>query len=205
MIGIAGASGAGKTTLARKLKNALGEKVTLLSQDSYYKDLSHLTREERARFNFDDPDSLDFELIEAHLKELKKGNSIDIPLYNFVTSTRESGTERIESKPTIILEGCLIFAVPEVRRLCDMKLFVDADMDICLCRRIERDQNERGRKFPDIKRQYLKTVRPMYLKHIAPSKQFADLVIPNANDDEIVLDFISHHLSLMVSPKSLDN
>ncbi|MCB1081585.1 MAG: AAA family ATPase, partial [Chlamydiia bacterium] len=103
MIGIAGASGAGKTTLARKLKNALGEKVTLLSQDSYYKDLSHLTREERARFNFDDPDSLDFELLEAHLKELKKGNSIDIPLYNFVTSTRESGTERIESKPTIIL------------------------------------------------------------------------------------------------------
>lgn len=200
IIGIAGASGAGKTTLAKKLKESLGEEVSVICQDNYYKDLSHLPIEERVMTNFDDPSSIDFTLLQKHLLELKQGQSIDLPLYDFVTCSRRESTIKIPSKKVTIIEGCLIFAVPEIREICNMKLFVDADMDICLCRRIERDQKERGRAFPDIKDQYLKTVRPMFLKYIAPSKSFADLIIPNANENQTVLDFISRQFSQMVTP-----
>ncbi len=200
VIGIAGASGAGKTTLANRLKISLGEDVAIICQDNYYKDLSHLSMSERAETNFDDPQSIDFKLLKTHLKELKAGNAIDLPIYDFVTHSRIKETIKIESKKITIIEGCLVFAVSEVRDVCDMKLFVDADMDICLCRRIERDQSERGRDFPDIKKQYLKTVRPMFLKHIAPSKAFADLIIPNENENELVLDFISGQLSQLITP-----
>lgn len=200
VIGIAGASGAGKTTLAKKLKESLGDDVSVICQDNYYKDLSHLSIGERAATNFDDPKSIDFNLLQRHLLELKQGKSIDLPIYDFVTHSRTESTVKIHPKKITIIEGCLVFAVPEIREVCDMKLFVDADMDICLCRRIERDQKERGRTFPDIRDQYLKTVRPMFLKHIAPSKSFADIIIPNANDNEMVLDFISGQLSQMITP-----
>ena len=200
VIGIAGASGAGKTTLANKLKNSLGEGVTIICQDNYYKDLSHLSPAERAKINFDAPSSIDIDLLKTHLKALKSGKAINLPIYDFVTHSRTKKTIKVEPKKILIIEGCLVFAVPEVRDVCDMKLFVDADMDICLCRRIERDQLERGRTFPDIKKQYLKTVRPMFLKHIAPSKAFADLIIPNESENEIVLDFISGQLSHIITP-----
>ena len=200
MIGIAGASGAGKTTLATKMKNALGDQVVVISQDSYYKDLSHLPHEDRAKTNFDAPDSIDFGLLTAHLKQLKAGQAIECPVYDFTTHSRVEKTVKVEPKSILILEGCLVLAVPEVRSLFDMKIFVDADMDICLCRRIERDQNERGRKFPDIMNQYLSTVRPMFLQHIAPSKAHADLIIPNEGQNAIVLDAISKQLSHMITP-----
>ncbi|MCP5506354.1 MAG: uridine kinase [Chlamydiales bacterium] len=200
VIGIAGASGAGKTTLAKKLKESLGDHVSIICQDNYYKDLSHLSIRERAATNFDDPDSIDFNLLQRHLLELKQGKAIDLPTYDFVTHSRTKSTVKIQPKKITIIEGCLVFAVPEIREVCDMKLFVEADMDICLCRRIERDQKERGRTFPDIRDQYLKTVRPMFLKHIAPSKSFADLIIPNPNENELVLDFISRQLSQMITP-----
>lgn len=200
VIAIAGASGAGKTTLAKKLKEAFGAEVSIICQDNYYKDLSHLNLKERAGTNFDDPSSIDFDLLHSHLVKLKQGDPIDLPIYDFVTHSRTQKTIKVHPKKITILEGCLVFAVPEIRNVCDMKLYVDADMDICLCRRIERDQKERGRSFPDIKDQYLKTVRPMFLKHIAPSKAFADLIIPNENENELVLDFISGQLSQMITP-----
>lgn len=200
VIGIAGASGAGKTTLAKKLKESLGDQVAIICQDNYYKGLSHLSINERAATNFDDPSSIDFNLLKRHLLALKQGNVIDLPIYDFVTHSRTKRTVKIQPRNITIIEGCLILAVPEIREICDMKLFVDADMDICLCRRIERDQKERGRTFLDIKDQYLKTVRPMFLKHIAPSKSFADLIIPNTNENDLVLDFISGQLSHMVAP-----
>lgn len=200
IIGIAGGSGAGKTTLARKLQSSLGEDVALICQDNYYKDLSHLSIEQRAQTNFDAPSSIDFELLKTHLKALKAGKCIDLPVYDFVTHSRTKETVKIDPKKITIIEGCLVFAVPEIRDICDMKLFVDADMDICLCRRIERDQKERGRSFPDIKNQYLKTVRPMFLKHIAPSKAYADLIIPNESENAFVLDFISGQLSHIINP-----
>lgn len=201
VIGIAGASGAGKTTLAKKMKEALGEKVTIICQDSYYKDLSHLSKEERGRTNFDAPASIDFDLLAHHLKMLKEGSAIECPIYDFVTHCRIKETVTVKPQKITIIEGCLVLAVPEIRSLFDMKIYVDADMDICLCRRIERDQNERGRKFPDIKSQYLTTVRPMFLKHIAPSKAYADLIIPNEGQNELVLDFISGQLIQMVTPR----
>lgn len=199
MIGIAGASGAGRTTLATKMKKALGKEVAIICQDSYYKDLYHLSIKERSETNFDAPASIDFDLLTTHLKMLKDGRSIECPVYDFATHSRTKETVKIEPKDITILEGCLVLAVPEVRNLFDMKIFVDAYMDICLCRRIERDQNERGRKFPDIQRQYLLTVRPMFLKHIAPSKAYADLIIPNEGQNKVVLDFISGQLSQMVT------
>lgn len=195
VIGIAGASGAGKTTLAKKLQTSLGEDVAVICQDNYYKDLSHLSIDQRSQTNFDAPGSIDFDLLKTHLKALKAGKVIDLPVYDFVTHSRTDETIKIDPKKITIIEGCLVFAVPEIRDICDMKLFVEADMDICLCRRIERDQKERGRSFPDIKNQYLKTVRPMFLKYIAPSKAYADLIIPNKSENGLVLDFISGQLS----------
>ncbi len=199
IIGVAGASGAGKTTLAHKLKETLGSDVAIISQDSYYKDLSHLTIEERKRVNFDDPSSIDFDLLCSHLEALKGGKSIECPVYDFTVSSRTNRTITIAPKSVTILEGSLILAVKKARTMCDMKLFVDADMDICLCRRIERDQKERGRSFPDIKRQYLATVRPMFLKHIAPSKHYADLIIPNETNGKEVFSFISERLTPLLT------
>lgn len=195
IIGIAGASGAGKTTLANKLKEALGEDIAIICQDSYYKDLSHLSPSERAQTNFDAPSSIDFDLLHTHLCSLKQGKAIEQPVYDFKTHSRTEKTLTIHPQKILILEGCLIFAVPEIRSICDMKLYVDVAMDICLCRRIERDQKDRGRQFADIRDQYLSTVRPMFLKYVAPSKTFADLIIPNESQNASVLEFISSQLS----------
>lgn len=191
IIGIAGASGAGKTTLANKLKEELGADVTIIRQDNYYKDQSHLPVSERAKTNFDAPDSIDFKLLHSHLRDLKDGKVIFHPLYSFKSHNRLEETVKITPTKILIVEGSLLLAIPEIRNVCDMKLFIDLDMDICLCRRIERDQIERGRHFTDIKSQYLKTVRPMFLKHVAPSRSHADLIIPNETKNGVVLDFIT--------------
>lgn len=200
VIGIAGASGAGKTTLANKLKDSLGEDVVVICQDSYYKDLSHLPPTERAQTNFDCPSSIDFELLRSHLVALKQGSHVEQPIYDFKTHSRTKETTTLHPKKVMILEGCLVFAIPEIREICDMKLFVDVDMDICLCRRIERDQKERGRQFPDIRDQYFSTVRPMFLRHVAPSKAYADLIIPNETENELVLDIITSQLRPVITP-----
>ncbi|NGX51468.1 MAG: Uridine kinase [Chlamydiae bacterium] len=199
IIGIAGGSGAGKTTLADKLKESLGDDVAIIRQDNYYKDLTHLSMSEREKTNFDAPNSLDFALLHSHLVDLKEGLIIQQPTYDFTTHNRTDVTIDVYPKKIIIIEGSLLLAIPEIREICDMKLYIDVDMDICLCRRIERDQRERGRNFTDIRNQYLSTVRPMFLKYVAPSKSYADLIIPNETKNAVVLDFITTLFSNVIN------
>jgi len=190
VIGIAGGSGSGKTYLAKKIQQALPEHTIVISQDSYYRDLCHLSLAERARTNFDHPDALDFGLLCKNLIALKSGISIEEPIYNFSIHTRDNQTNRVDPAPVIILEGILLFAIPEVRDLLDLKIFVDTDNDIRVLRRMERDINERGRDFAGVKKQYLATVKPMHDAFVEPTKQFADIIIPAHSDNEIALSLI---------------
>lgn len=178
IVGVAGGTGSGKTTLAEKLIESFPGQAVLICQDAYYKDISHLSFEERARTNFDHPDSLDFDLLKQHLIALKNKHSVLMPKYSFHTHSRETGQMTIEPADLIIVEGILLFAIPEVRELFDLKIFVDTDDDIRLLRRIERDMNERSRDFIGIRDQYLKTVKPMHDTFVEPSKRFADVIIP---------------------------
>lgn len=190
LIGIAGGTGSGKTTMAEKIQNAFPHHSILICQDSYYKDISHLSLHERAKTNFDHPNSLDFDLLRLHLLELIKGRAIEQPIYNFKTHEREKATQRIEPAQVIIVEGILLFAAIEVRDLFDLKIFVDTDGDIRLLRRIERDMTERDRSFESIKEQYLTTVKPMHDAFVEPSKQHADVIIPMRRQNQIALDLV---------------
>lgn len=192
LIGVAGGSGSGKTTVANNLLKSFNNRkdVALISQDSYYKDHNDLTLEERAKLNYDHPNSLEFELLKKHLLELKEGKTINMPIYNFATHARKEECEVIEPCRVIIVEGILIFAVPEVRDMFDMKIFVDTDADEMLLRRIERDINERGRTFECVKNQYLETVKPMYLEFCEPSKRYADVIIPRGGENKIAIKMV---------------
>ncbi len=194
VIAIAGGTGSGKTTLAKNIQEAFPGQSVLLSQDSYYKDLSHLTLKEREEINFDHPDSLDFDLLVQHLEELKQGRSVEKPVYNFHLSTRESYTETVTSSKIIIVEGILLFAIPKICKNCDLKLFVDADDDVRLLRRIDRDIHERSRSFESISNQYLTTVKPMHEVFVAPSKKEADIIIPRGGENSCALELITTQL-----------
>jgi uridine kinase len=189
VVGIAGGTGSGKTTLANKIMETFSGQAILINQDSYYKDLSHMTLEERKKQNFDHPDAIDFELLKTHLSLLKKGQAIQVPTYDFHTDTRTADILTVEPADIIILEGILIFAVAEIRDLCDLKIFVETDDDIRLLRRIERDMRERGRDLKSIHDQYMATVKPMHDAYVEPSKQYADLIMPTHkhNDKGIAL------------------
>lgn len=185
LVGIAGASGSGKSTLARKLEQQLrSHRVIHLLSDNYYRDTSHLTLEQRNRRNYDHPDSIDIELLIDHLKELHKGNSIDQPVYDFSTHNRTSETVAIGPASIVLLDGILIFAVPQLREILDIKLYVETPLDICFIRRLQRDVRERGRSVESVVNQYLETVRPMFLEFVNPSKKFADMVIKGEGDME---------------------
>ncbi len=199
IIGIAGGTGSGKTTLAKKIQEAFPGESVLVSQDSYYKDLTGLTLEERAAMNFDHPDSLDFDLLVHHLKELKAGQSIEKPIYNFRHHSRESFTETVSPNKIIIVEGILLFAMPEVRKLCDLKLFVDTDADIRLLRRIDRDIHERSRTLETVSHQYLTTVKPMHEAFVEPSKKEADLIIPHGGENPWALELIISNLKEQIN------
>ena len=188
-IGIAGGTGSGKTTLAENIHQLFPESV-LISQDSYYKDLSHFALEERVKINFDHPDSLEFSLLVKHLMALKGGQAIEQPIYNFHTHVRESWTKKIESAPIVLVEGILLFVVPELREFFDIKIFVDTDDDIRLLRRIERDVNERSRDFNSVKQQYLTTVKPMHDAFVAPSKKYADVIFPEGGHNQVAISLI---------------
>lgn len=191
MIGIAGGSGSGKTVVARKLVEDLGsDKVTIIEQDSYYKDLSQLSLEERKKQNFDHPDALDEILLADHLNLLLHGKPIDQPIYDFKIHTRKKESRRIGQHIIIILEGILILHNPKLRDLMDIKIFVDTDDDIRLIRRLSRDINERGRKFDDIIDQYEKSVRPMHLLYVEPSKRYADIIIPEGGYNLVAIDIL---------------
>ena len=191
IIGICGGTGSGKTTIARKIVEQVGEEnINLVEQDSYYLDLVDLPLEERRRENFDHPDAIDVDLIIEHLGGLKRGEAVRIPVYDFATHTRTDSTRRIETKPIVIIEGILLFAIPGIFDLLDAKIFVDAPDDIRLLRRIRRDIKERGRTLEQTLGQYETTIRPMHHKFVEPYKQHADLIIPKGAESSAAIDFL---------------
>lgn len=190
-VGVAGGSGSGKTTVAHNLIKALtGQDAVLIQQDSYYKEIKNKTIDQRAKTNFDHPDAIEFALLKEHLLALKDSKCIEKPIYNFTTHLREDVKEKIEPSQIVIVEGILVLAVPEIRELLDVKIFVDTDADEMLLRRVERDINERGRTFESVKEQYLNTVKPMYLKFCEPSKRYADIIIPRGGENVIAVDMV---------------
>ena len=192
IIGIAGGSGSGKTTVVKALTDQLKERVVVIPQDSYYKDSSHLPMEERQKVNFDHPDSIDFDLLVRHLKELKAGRSVEQPVYSYITCSR-SKTETITVNPAevIIVEGILIFCCAELRNQMDIKIFVDADDDDRLMRVMARDIIERGKTVETVIQRYSRTVKPMFLQFIEPSKRYADVIIPQGGHNKVAIDVIA--------------
>ena len=191
VIGIAGGSGSGKSTVARKVAEALsGSSVAFLDMDAYYRNFAHLPMEERKRVNWDHPDAFDTELMAAQVTELSAGRSVDKPVYDFVTHTRSVRTERVNPGDVLVLDGILLFADERTRALCDVKVFVDADADIRLIRRLRRDVNKRGRLLDDVIAQYLDTVHPMHLQFVEPSKRYADVIVPRGGHNTVAIEMI---------------
>jgi uridine kinase len=190
-IGIAGGTGSGKSTVAAKLAGAAPPgRCVVVDHDSYYRDQSHLTPAARAELNYDHPSSLDSGLLAEHLRELKAGRAVDVPIYDFVTHTRKRETRRVEPAPMVIVEGILVFVEAPVRDQLDIKIFVDTDADIRLMRRIRRDLEQRGRSFQSVRDQYYATVRPMHIEYVEPSKRWADLIVPEGGDNKVALDVL---------------
>ena len=190
-IGIAGGTGSGKSTIAKNLAEGLpAGSAQIVDHDAYYKDLAHLPFEERVMVNFDHPDSLETSLLVRQLDTLREGRGIDVPLYDFATHTRRKETRRVEPTPLIIVEGILVFVEEELRKRLDVKIFVDTDADIRVMRRIRRDLEHRGRSFQSIRDQYYKTVRPMHLQFVEPSKRWADVIVPEGGNNRVALDLL---------------
>ena len=191
VIGIAGGSGSGKSTVADALASALPVgSVATLRHDSYYRDRPDLTMEQRNRVNYDHPDSLETSLLVEHLQHLKAGNAVDVPVYDFVSHRRREQTQRLEPAPVIIVEGILVFVDPHLRRELDIKIFVDTEADIRAIRRIRRDMRVRGRDFESVRKQYYETVRPMHVEFVEPSKRTADLIIPEGGQNRVAIDVL---------------
>jgi uridine kinase len=198
LLGIAGGTGSGKTTLAAKIREALGDSSTLISHDWYYLDRTFYTPAEREAVNYDEPAALDNALLGQHLDELRQSRAVQCPQYDFATHTRRAETIAAPARHVIIVEGILLFAVPELRDRFDLRLFVDTDDDIRLMRRIRRDVVDRGRDLPSVEQQYYDSVRPMHLLHVAPSKQHAHLVVPEGGENAQALDVIVGRLRYLL-------
>ena len=190
VIGIAGGSGSGKTTLMKRLVERFGNHVSVLSHDNYYKRHDELSFEERAELNYDEPEALDTSLLVYQLDQLRHGCAIDCPVYDFSLHNRSNDTIHVKPEKVIIVEGIMIFVDPDLRALMDIKIFVDTDADIRLCRRIKRDVTKRGRSLESVINQYKKTVKPMHEKYVEPSKKYADLVVPEGGKNQVALDMI---------------
>jgi uridine kinase len=191
VIGIAGGSGSGKTTVAQQILERVGpSRIAFLQHDSYYKDLSGLPPVQRAEVNFDHPESLETDLLTAHVEELKNGRSVQVPIYDFAHHSRTDQTFTVQPRGVIIVEGILIFAEPELRKLFDVKIFVDTDPDLRLIRRMQRDISERSRTVESVIKQYMSTVRPMHLEFVEPSKRYADVIIPEGGFNTAALDMV---------------
>lgn len=190
IIGIAGGSGSGKTTVVRRIMESFSHgEVTVVSQDSYYKDNSHISAEERANINFDHPNSIEFDLLVKHMQDLRKGKAIEEPTYDYITSTRQKETIHIEPRHVVIVEGILLFTDKRVRDLCDIKVFVDAEPDDRLIRIIERDMRERGRTAEQVIERYA-VVKEMHTQFIEPTKRFADIIIPQGGENLVAVDMM---------------
>ncbi len=191
LVGIAGGTASGKTTVTRKVKEALADRrVAFIDQDSYYKDLSDLSLEERRELNFDHPDAFDTELLVRHLTELKARRPIQKPVYNFVTSTREKQSTPVEPGDLVLIEGILVLHIVAIRELLDVKIFVDAEDDVRIIRRLTRDIKERGRDFDHVVQQYFRHVRPMHMGFVEPSKRWADIIVPHGGNNDIAIDML---------------
>lgn len=191
IIGIAGGTGSGKTTVVNQIIEELNnQEVEVISQDSYYMDTSHLTYQERSKINFDHPKSIDFDLLVSHLKELKRGNSIEQPVYSFVQHNRTNQTITTHPRKVMIVEGILILSNPEIRKMFDIKIFVHADSDERLIRRLRRDIAERGRDLEEVLNRYKTTLKPMHQQFIEPTKEFADIIIPNNRYNTVAVDIV---------------
>jgi uridine kinase len=200
VVGIAGGTGSGKTTVAHKLASAMpaGRCVTI-EHDAYYRDQGHLSPEDRATINYDHPASLESSLLVSHLRELRGGRAIEVPIYDFATHTRRSETRTVAPARVIVVEGILVFTEPALREQMDIKIFVDTDPDIRLMRRIRRDLEQRGRTFQSVRDQYYATVRPMHIEHVEPTKRWADLIIPEGGDNRVALDILLGQLWRIVN------
>ncbi|ABW19195.1 uridine kinase [Alkaliphilus oremlandii] len=202
LIGIIGGTGSGKSTVARSIFESLPEKnIAIIQQDSYYKDQSHLTYEERVKTNYDNPLAFDSELLKKHLRELLQNNSIEKPIYDFEQHNRKKEKELIHPKDIIILEGIMILDDCELRQLLDIKIFVDTDADVRIIRRIVRDIRERGRTLESVIDQYLTTVRPAHLQFVEPNKKYADIIIPEGGYNQVAIDIMVAKIKSIIEEK----
>ncbi len=191
LIGIAGGTGSGKTTLADKVVDSFGrDEVSILRHDNYYKRHDEMSYEDRSKLNYDHPDAFDTELLCEHIRELKKGNAIQMPVYDYTIHNRSDRTILVEPAPVIVLEGILIFAEPSLCELMDIRVFVDTDADVRILRRIVRDVRERGRSLDSVINQYLTTVKPMHEQFVEPSKRRADIIIPEGGENTVALEML---------------
>ena len=198
LLGIAGGTGSGKTTVASNIVKRLAlDSITVITMDAYYRDLADLPPARRDEANFDHPDAIEQELFVAHLRALKAGQAIEQPVYDFTRHARTERTIRIEPREVVIAEGILLFHVPEIRDILDIRIFVDTPSDIRLLRRITRDIRDRGRTLESVTEQYVRTVRPMHEEFVEPSKRYADVIIPEGGYNEIAIDMVSSRIRLM--------
>jgi uridine kinase len=199
LIGVAGGTGSGKTTVSQTILERVGrDRIAYLQHDAYYCDRSNLAFEERARINYDHPDSLETDLLVAHLKALRASRAVEVPQYDFAKHIRKAETRRVEPRSVILVEGILIFVDHALRELFDIKIFVDTDSDIRFIRRLQRDIAERGRTMDSVVNQYLETVRPMHLEFVEPSKRYADLIIPEGGFNQIAIDMVVARINAML-------
>jgi len=207
IIGVAGGTGSGKTTVSETILDRVGrDRIAYLQQDSYYRDLGHLPYEKRVQVNFDHPDALESDLLIQHLTALREGLAVDVPVYDFTHYTRTGQTRRVESCHVILVEGILLFAEKALRDLFDVRIFVDADADIRFIRRLQRDIRERGRTTESVVRQYLDTVRLMHLEFVEPSKRYADVIIPEGGFNTVALDMVVARIeTLLRDPGHVSN
>jgi uridine kinase len=200
IIGVAGGTGSGKTTVTETILERVGEeRIAFIPHDAYYRDLTHLTPDLRKRVNFDHPDSLETDLLVEHLKLWRGGQAIEVPIYDFTTHTRTKETRRVEPQRVAIVEGILVFAEPKLREMFDVKLYVDTDADIRFIRRLRRDIEERGRTTESVVEQYLTTVRPMHLEFVEPSKRYADVIIPEGGFNQVAMDMVVTRIERLLS------
>ena len=199
LIGIAGGTGSGKTSIAKAIASDFGKsEVALIEQDSYYKDLSNLTMEERSLVNFDHPDAIDFTLMSDHLKELLAGNMVDVPIYDYITHTRRRESREIEKHHIIILEGILTLFDQTIRNMMDIKIYVETADDIRIIRRVKRDINKRNRIFDSVIEQYYKTVRPMHIQFVEPTKKYADIIVPEGGQNKVAVDILRTKIMTLI-------
>jgi uridine kinase len=190
-VGIGGGTASGKTTVADRIARVLAERAVILDQDSYYKDLSGLPKKERKRVNFDHPDAFDWDLLTAHVDALLDGSAIEKPVYSFTESVRQAETEKVVAAPLIIVEGILILENQALRERMDVRIFVDTDDDVRLARRLSRDVVSRGRTMEDVLDQYFRTVRPMHMGFVLPTKRHADVIIPNESSSDVAVQMVA--------------